>query len=63
MIDTPRKRYRFLTGPDDAAFCARIGDALAEGYVLYGNPVMISENGERIVGQAVCLPDDHTNAR
>ncbi|MEH6753745.1 MAG: DUF1737 domain-containing protein [Alphaproteobacteria bacterium] len=63
MSDTPRKRYRFLTGPDDAAFCARVGDALAEGYVLYGNPVMISENGERIVGQAVCLPDDHTNAR
>jgi len=63
MSDTPRKRYRFLTGPDDAAFCARVGGALAEGYVLYGNPVMISENGERIVGQAVCLPDDHTNAR
>ena len=63
MSDTPRKRYRFLTGPDDAAFCARVGDALTEGYVLYGNPVMISENGERIVGQAVCLPDDHTNAR
>ena len=63
MSDTPRKRYRFLTGPDDAAFCARVGDALAEGYVLYGNPVMISKNGERIVGQAVCLPDDHTNAR
>lgn len=63
MSDTPRKRYRFLTGPDDAAFCARVGEALADGYVLYGDPVMVSENGERIVGQAVCLPDDHPNAR
>ena len=32
---TQRKNYRFLTGPDDAAFCQRVSDALAEGYVLY----------------------------
>ncbi len=59
MNDTTRKRYRFLTGPDDAAFCQRVSGALDEGYVLYGDPVMILENGERIVGQAVCLPGDH----
>lgn len=62
MNDTTRKRYRFLTGIDDAAFCQRVSDALDEGYVLYGDPVMILENGQRIVGQAVCLPDDHPQA-
>jgi hypothetical protein len=33
-----RKIYRLLTGKDDAAFCVRVGDALQEGYVLYGSP-------------------------
>ena len=27
-------RYRLLTGPDDAAFCRRVSEALALGYVL-----------------------------
>ena len=30
--------YRLLTGPDDAAFCHRVSDALALGYKLYGPP-------------------------
>ncbi|CAN7598915.1 DUF1737 domain-containing protein [Acidovorax sp. LjRoot117] len=30
--------YRLLTGPDDAAFCRRLSDALALGYVLHGSP-------------------------
>jgi hypothetical protein len=51
-----RKAYRFLSGVDDAAFCQRISDALAEGYVLYGNPVMVVEDGQRIVGQAIIDP-------
>jgi len=59
MNDTARKRYRFLTGPDDAAFCQRVSDALGEGYVLYGNPVMLLEDGVRIVGQAICLLEAH----
>ena len=59
MNDTPRKRYRFLTGPDEAAFCQRVSDALADGYVLYGDPVMLLEGGVRIVGQAICLPEEH----
>ncbi len=31
-------RYRLLTGPDDAAFCHRVSEALALGYELYGSP-------------------------
>ena len=53
---TIRKSYRFLTGPDDASFCQKVSDALAEGYVLYGDPVMASWNGEIVCGQAVILP-------
>lgn len=56
MTDAKRKAYRLLTGPDDAAFCQRVCDAMAEGYVLYGNPVMVVDGGTRIVGQAVILP-------
>jgi hypothetical protein len=51
------KIYRFLTGPDDAAFCQKVSDALAEGYELYGNPVMVVSNGERYCGQAVIMPN------
>jgi len=52
-----KKSYRFLTGPDDAAFCQKVSDALAEGYALYGNPVMVVSDGTRYCGQAVILPD------
>ena len=52
-----KKSYHFLSGVDDAAFCQRVSDFLAEGYILYGNPVMVMDNGDRIVGQAVILPD------
>ena len=52
-----RKLYRFLSGVDSAEFCQRVSDALADGYVLYGNPVMVMNNDERIVGQAVIWPD------
>ena len=54
---TERKRYRFLTGPDDADFCQRVSDALTEGYVLFGNPVMVSCESGITCGQAVVLPD------
>ena len=63
MAQPPRKRYRFLTGPDDAAFCQRVSDALDEGYVLYGDPVMVMDGGMRIVGQAIVLPDSETTTR
>lgn len=56
MAPPARKAYRFLSGVDDAAFCQRVSDALAEGYVLHGNPVMVVEDGRRIVGQAIVDP-------
>lgn len=56
IIMTEKKSYRFLTGPDDASFCQRVSDALADGYVLYGDPVMVVSEGQRLCGQAVILP-------
>ncbi len=54
--ETTRLGYRVLTGPDDSAFCRRVSDALADGYVLHGGPAL-TFNGERvIVAQAVVLP-------
>ena len=51
-----RLRYRLVTGPDDADFCARVSAAIDEGYELYGSPA-ITHDGERtIVAQALLLP-------
>ncbi|WP_427015631.1 DUF1737 domain-containing protein [Pseudarthrobacter sp. P1] len=48
--------YRLITGPDDHAFCVRISDALAEGYILHGSP-SVTFNGTTVVAaQAVVLP-------
>ena len=52
-----RKLYRFFSGVDNAEFCQRVSDALADGYILYGNPVMVMDNDVRILGQAVIWPD------
>lgn len=52
-----RLTYRLLTGPDDHAFCQRVTDAIAEGYVLYGSPSVTSNGGAVIAAQAVILPD------
>ena len=52
-----KKSYRFLSGVDDATFCQRVFDVLAEGYILYSNPIMVMDNGNRNAGQAVILPD------
>ena len=60
MADTPhRKRltYRLLTGPDDRAFCERVSDALADGYVLHGSPAITVLDGVVMVAQAVVLPE------
>ena len=56
MTGPARKAYRFLSGKDEAAFCQRVSDALAEGYKLYGNPIMVMDGDQRIVGQAVIDP-------
>ena len=51
-----RLAYRFLTGPDTREFCEKISAALADGYVLYGDPTMIVQDGKAVCGQAVILP-------
>ena len=48
--------YRLLTGKDDAAFCRRVSDALALGYVLYGSPAATFNGTHVVVAQAVVWP-------
>lgn len=55
------RRYRLLTGPDDAAFCDRVTAALDEGYVLYGSPAATFDGEHVIVAQAVILPSATTH--
>ena len=47
--------YRYLTGPDDAAFCHRVTEALSLGWSLYGFPTLTfdSVKGRVICGQAI----------
>ena len=47
--------YRYLTGPDDAAFCHRITEALNRGWQLYGSPTLTydAEQKRVICGQAI----------
>ncbi len=49
------KLYRYLTGPDDAAFCERVTEALNKGWSLYGDPTLAfdSERKRLICGQAI----------
>ncbi|MCM0673754.1 DUF1737 domain-containing protein [Micromonospora phytophila] len=56
--DGVRLRYRLLTGPDDASFCRRVSEALAEGYRLHGSPAMTFDGQRVVVAQAVVLADD-----
>jgi hypothetical protein len=48
--------YRILTGPDDAAFCHRVSEALALGYRLYGSPAATFNGQHVIVAQAMVWP-------
>jgi len=48
--------YRILTGPDDAAFCHRVSEALALGYTLYGSPAVTFNGKDIIVAQAIIWP-------
>ena len=51
--------YRLLTGRDDHAFCERVSQALADGWVLYGSP-SIAYNPDKACGwvaQAVIWKD------
>jgi hypothetical protein len=47
--------YRYLTGPDDAAFCHRVTEALSRGWSLYGPPTLTYDaiKGRVICGQAI----------
>lgn len=49
------KLYRYLTGPDEAAFCHRVSEALNQGWALYGSPALTFDPTENRVlcGQAV----------
>lgn len=48
--------YRMLTGPDDAAFCRRVSEALALGYQLYGSPAATFDGHSVILAQAIGDP-------
>ena len=48
--------YRLLTGPDDAAFCHRVSEALALDYKLYGSPAATFNGKDVIVAQALIWP-------
>jgi hypothetical protein len=47
--------YRFLTGPDDSAFCHKVTKALSEGWLLHGGPTYAYDaaTGQMKCGQAV----------
>ena len=50
------KLYRFITGPDDSAFCHRVTAALNKGWHLAGSPTLTFDpvQGRVICGQSVC---------
>jgi len=56
--------YRILTGPDDAAFCHRVSEALSLGYMLYGSPAATFNGKTVIIAQApVATPNSSTCGR
>ncbi|MEU2030105.1 DUF1737 domain-containing protein [Nocardia amamiensis] len=57
MTDEPL-RYRLITGVDDARFCARISELLAQGYRLHGSPAITFDGKNVIAAQAVILDDN-----
>ena len=54
--------YRLLTGEDDSAFCHKVTEALAKGWVLYGSPCYghNPETGRPRCAQAVTKEVDGT---
>lgn len=47
--------YRLLTEDDPSAFCHKVSDALAKGWVLHGDPVLSFDAARGVMrcGQAV----------
>ncbi|AGZ41534.1 DUF1737 domain-containing protein [Actinoplanes friuliensis] len=52
---TERLRYRLITGPDDAEFCARVSKLLDSGYRLHGSPALTFDGERVIAAQALVL--------
>ena len=54
--------YRYLTGPDDSAFCHRVTAAVNNGWALYGSPTLTFDaaKGRVICGQVITkdVPDE-----
>lgn len=48
--------YRLLTGPDDAAFCRRVSEALSLGYEMHGSPAITFSGQTPVVAQALVWP-------
>ena len=48
--------YRVLTGPDDAAFCHRVSEAIGLGYELHGGPAVTFDGDRVVVAQALVWP-------
>lgn len=54
VVEAP-KRYKVLTGIDDHAFCARVSEALDNGYELHGAPAATFNGKNVILAQAIVL--------
>ncbi len=58
------KLYRYLTGPDDAAFCHRVSANLSKGWELFCNPTLTYDPEQQrvICGQAIIkdVPGDYS---
>ncbi|WP_250008845.1 DUF1737 domain-containing protein [Actinoplanes sp. M2I2] len=50
-------RYRLITGPDDAEFCARVSSLLDQGYRLHGSPAVTFDGLRVIAAQALVLAE------
>ena len=53
-VEAP-KRYKVLTGIDDHQFCARVSEALDNGYILHGAPAATFNGKNVILAQAIVL--------
>ena len=52
------KIYRFLSEDDTSAFCHKVSDALAKGWVLYGSPTQTFDPVKGIMSCAQAVTKD-----
>lgn len=57
MTDSPETplTYRLRGDEPDRWFCERVNEALVTGYLLYGEPILTSDDGTLIDAQAGVL--------